>query len=223
MYYTIQIQGHLDPSWHDRFGGLGIEQQETGTTLLSGMVPDQAALHGVLLQVVRLGLTLLSLETRAGNKELGEYMKQSWEDFALAEPELSAFGETRLKSGPAFLATVRADGMPRVHPVTPIIGEGHLLLFMEPTSPKGHDLQRGSGYALHCLVSSDDGGEGEFRLTGHAHFTDSPAMRELATTYGYSPQDRYILCELTVESAFSTVYPNTGKPVRKSWKSEQGS
>ncbi|WP_338252476.1 hypothetical protein [Dictyobacter halimunensis] len=39
----------------------------------------------------------------------GEHMRQSWQDFALAEPELSAFGETRLKSGPAYLATVRAD------------------------------------------------------------------------------------------------------------------
>jgi hypothetical protein len=63
MYYTIQIQGHLNLSWQDRFGGLCIEQQETGTTLLSGTLPDQAALHGVLLQIVRLGLTLLSLET----------------------------------------------------------------------------------------------------------------------------------------------------------------
>ena len=63
MYYAIRVQGHLSPSWQDRFGGLCIEQQETGTTLLSGTLPDQAALHGVLLQIVRLGLTLLSLET----------------------------------------------------------------------------------------------------------------------------------------------------------------
>jgi hypothetical protein len=148
---------------------------------------------------------------------------QSWQDFALAEPELSAFGEARLTCAPAYLATVRADGMPRVHPVTAIIGEGHLFLFMEPTSPKAHELQRGSGYALHCWVSSNDGGEGEFRLTGHAHLTDGPAMRELATTYGYPPQDHYILFELTVESAFSTVYSDTGEPIRKRWKSKQGS
>jgi hypothetical protein len=63
MYYAIRVKGHLDPSWQDRFGGLCIDQQETGTTLLSGTLPDQAALHGVLLQIVRLGLTLLSLET----------------------------------------------------------------------------------------------------------------------------------------------------------------
>ena len=63
MHYHIRIQGHLDSGWQDRFWGLCIEQQETGTTLLSGMLPDQAALHGVLLQISRLGLVLLSLET----------------------------------------------------------------------------------------------------------------------------------------------------------------
>ena len=62
MHYTLRVQGHLDPSWQDRFGGFRIEQQEAGTTLLSGSLPDQAALHGVLLQIVRLGLVLLSLE-----------------------------------------------------------------------------------------------------------------------------------------------------------------
>jgi hypothetical protein len=146
-------------------------------------------------------------------------MKQSWQDFALAEPELSAFGEARLKSGPAYLATVRADGMPQVHPVTPIIGEGHLFLFMEPTSPKGHDLQRGSGYMLHCLVRSNDGGEGEFWVAGHALLTANTAMRELAATYGYEPKEHYILFELSVEKAFSTIYSGTGgEPIRKRWK-----
>jgi hypothetical protein len=63
MHYRIRVQGHLDSSWQDRFGGLRIEQQETGTTLLEGALPDQAALHGVLLQITRLGLTLLSLSS----------------------------------------------------------------------------------------------------------------------------------------------------------------
>ena len=63
MHYVLRVQGHLDPSWSDRFGGLRIEQQAVSTTLLSGTLPDQAALHGVLLQIIRLGLTLLSLET----------------------------------------------------------------------------------------------------------------------------------------------------------------
>ena len=62
MYYHIRVQGHLDPGWQHRFAGLQIERQEAGTTLLAGALPDQAALHGVLLQIVRLALTLLSLE-----------------------------------------------------------------------------------------------------------------------------------------------------------------
>jgi hypothetical protein len=65
MHYRIRVQGHLDPSWQHRFEGLRIEQQEAGVTLLVGTLPDQAALHGVLLQIIRLGLVLLSLETSA--------------------------------------------------------------------------------------------------------------------------------------------------------------
>jgi hypothetical protein len=63
MRYRIRVQGHLDHSWQDRFEGLRIEHEGAGTTLLSGSLPDQAALQGVLLQIIRLGLTLLSLET----------------------------------------------------------------------------------------------------------------------------------------------------------------
>jgi hypothetical protein len=74
MHYRICIRGHLDPSWQERVAGLRLEQQEAGTTLLSGELPDQAALHGVLLQITRLGLTLLSLETSEapGGQETAE-------------------------------------------------------------------------------------------------------------------------------------------------------
>jgi hypothetical protein len=63
MHYHIRVQGHLDPGWQDRFEGLRVEQQEGGATLLSGDLLDQAALYGVLLQLIRLGLVLLSLDT----------------------------------------------------------------------------------------------------------------------------------------------------------------
>ncbi len=147
-------------------------------------------------------------------------MNFSWQDFADAAPELAAFGVLRFMAGPAYLATVRPDGLPRVHPVTPIIAAGHLLLFMEPTSPKGKDLQRGSGYALHCGVADNNGGEGEFSVTGHALLVSAEALRELAARYGYPPRDSYILFELSVESAFSTTYPGGGPPLRNRWKVE---
>ena len=77
MHYLIRVQGHLDPNWQHRFEGLRIEQQEAGDTLLSGTLPDQAALHGMLLQIIRLGLTLLSLETSEALD--GEEMKDQRE------------------------------------------------------------------------------------------------------------------------------------------------
>jgi hypothetical protein len=63
MHCHISVQGHLDPSWQEWLGGLTIRHQDTGTTLLTGSLPDQAALHGVLGTLRRLNLSLLSLET----------------------------------------------------------------------------------------------------------------------------------------------------------------
>jgi hypothetical protein len=63
MRCSIRIKGHLDPSWQDWFGGLEMVQQEDGTTLFSGSLRDQAALHGILTKMRGLSLTLLSLST----------------------------------------------------------------------------------------------------------------------------------------------------------------
>jgi len=62
MHVMIRIQGHLDPSWQEWLGNLQIVHEEEGTSRLSGTLPDQAALYGVLQKLDRLSLTLLSLE-----------------------------------------------------------------------------------------------------------------------------------------------------------------
>lgn len=62
MQYQIEVKGHLDSSWESWFAPLHIRHLEAGTTTLSGPLPDQAALYGVLLKIDRLGLTLLALE-----------------------------------------------------------------------------------------------------------------------------------------------------------------
>ena len=144
----------------------------------------------------------------------------TWKTFAAAEPELAAFGAQRFGGGVAYLATVKADGAPRLHPVTPIVGEEQLFLFMEPTSPKGHDLRRDGRYALHCAVRDSEGGEGEFLVSGRATFVEDPSLRaEAVRSASYTPQERYILFTLTVESAQATVYSESG-PVRRRWKKE---
>ena len=60
MVYQIRIKGHLGPQWTDWFGGLTITLEESGETLLTGPVVDQAALHGLLKKVRDLGMPLIS-------------------------------------------------------------------------------------------------------------------------------------------------------------------
>jgi hypothetical protein len=140
----------------------------------------------------------------------------SWAEFAHQAPEMAAFGAARFRSGVAYLGTLRADGSPRVHPVTPILGE-QLYLFMEPTSPKGKDLQRDGRYTLHCSVANSDGGEGEFYVRGHAVQTTDPLLRAQAVqAASYTAQDRYILFVFSIEFAFMNTYPD-GKPNPQRW------
>ena len=60
MIYQIRIEGHLGPRWTAWFGGMTITLEESGDTLLTGAVVDQAALHGLLKRVRDLGMPLIS-------------------------------------------------------------------------------------------------------------------------------------------------------------------
>src|SRR5687768_4144196 len=59
--YEIRIKGHLEQRWANWFEGLSITLVESGDTLLTGPVVDQAALHGLLRKVRDLGLPLVSV------------------------------------------------------------------------------------------------------------------------------------------------------------------
>ncbi len=59
--YQIRIEGHLSGEWTEWFGGLTITLEENGDTLLTGLVSDQAALHGLLKRIRDLGMPLVSV------------------------------------------------------------------------------------------------------------------------------------------------------------------
>jgi hypothetical protein len=60
-YCEIKIKGHLDPDWSDWFAGLTLAHLETGESILSGPLPDQAALHGLLERIRDLNIPLVSV------------------------------------------------------------------------------------------------------------------------------------------------------------------
>jgi hypothetical protein len=60
-WYRIRLHGRLDTRWSEWLDGMEITYDNDGTTVLSGPVVDQSALHGLLARLRDLGLPLISL------------------------------------------------------------------------------------------------------------------------------------------------------------------
>jgi len=129
----------------------------------------------------------------------------SWGEFERADPELSAFGRARLAGTVAFLATLRADGGPRVHPVSLWFAADRCLVRMYPSSPKVRDLERNDRYAVHSLITDDEGTAGEFAMRGAARGLADPDVLGLVNA-GKNDPERYVVFELDVGDAIGTTY-----------------
>jgi hypothetical protein len=135
----------------------------------------------------------------------------SWSAFARLEPDLARHAEERLGAAPCFLATIRRDGWPRVHPVGPFtLREGELIVTMYPTSPKAHDIRRSARYALHGPAEDTEGGGGEVLITGMA-IGREPTQADKAKGY--------IIFELLVGEVLATTYDagDNYRPIRRRW------
>ena len=66
--YHIRLKGHLADHWSAWFDNLAISNEANGEALLHGALPDQAALHGVLIKIRDLGLPLLAVTTVAADE-----------------------------------------------------------------------------------------------------------------------------------------------------------
>jgi pyridoxamine 5'-phosphate oxidase-like protein len=153
-------------------------------------------------------------------------MMASWSEFEERAPEMASAGKKLLyQHGPglAFLATVRKDGAPRLHPICPTVVEGSLYALILPSSPKFSDLKRDGRYALHTFppVEVDD----EFLVMGRAQFIDDAALasrvREDQKARGMTSTEDEGLFRFDIERVMHAKYPGghgTWPPKYTVWK-----
>ncbi|GAB7049371.1 pyridoxamine 5'-phosphate oxidase family protein [Catenuloplanes indicus] len=126
----------------------------------------------------------------------------TWTAFATSQPGLAAAIRTLMQQygpGLGYLATVRSDGGPRVHPVSPVITDEGLFCFIVD-SPKRRDLDRDGRYALHSFPPEDS--DDEAYLAGHAHpVTDTARITRLAGDLRAEPHVDWRLYEFTIDVA----------------------
>ena len=139
-----------------------------------------------------------------------------WADLETENPDLAESGRSiiyQFKVGLGYLATLRKDGGPRVHPVCPVIVFGGLFVFIGNQSPKLHDLLRDGRYALHAFPKPEI--DDEFYVSGVAMPERDASVRDVVyTTYtatgAFTEDDT--LFELFLERALYAKYKS-----RPSW------
>ena len=60
--YEIRVEGHLGDSWSPWLEDMDSRRKDSGETVLSGPLPDEPALHGVLAKIRDLGLPLVAVQ-----------------------------------------------------------------------------------------------------------------------------------------------------------------
>jgi hypothetical protein len=150
----------------------------------------------------------------------------TWDQFAKVRPDLAKIGRSLLPPcGIAYLGTARRDGAPRVHPVCPVFGGGHLFVGIGPTSPKQQDLRRDPRCVLHALPGPDDA---EFVIRARAIEVSDPGQRAqfhaACREAGVNVEADGPAFELMIDRIDTTVWENCGRPdtrpIRDRWTAD---
>jgi hypothetical protein len=134
----------------------------------------------------------------------------TWNDAATAAPDLAHDVRTRFEAtGLGFLATLRADGSPRISGIEPSFWEGDLWLGMMPGSRKARDLLRDPRCALHAASVDKEVKEGDARVSGLAlEVVDDDVKRRMGAAFaedtGFDPNEHgpFHLFKLDITEVF---------------------
>jgi hypothetical protein len=138
------------------------------------------------------------------------FAMRRWNEFAAESPGMAQAGHAliyQFRVGLGYLATVRRDSGPRVHPVCPVIASGGLYVFVGNQSPKLHDLLRDGRFALHSFPNPEV--HDEFYVSGRVRRVDDPEIRKIihdayTATGAFTTDDT--LFELWLERALHAKY-----------------
>jgi len=122
--------------------------------------------------------------------------------------------------GEAFLATVAANGTPRIHPLNVGVRDGRLLVFVQAHSAKARDLELNQHYALHA--HQDAAHPHEFMVRGQARLVTDPAVRAAAAAdWFFTVSVAYPLYELLIGQALlgERETASDWPPRYRSWRS----
>jgi len=150
----------------------------------------------------------------------------TWGELERAQPATAELLRSLLGWIPiAYLATVRRDGSPRVHPVCPVLAGDGIYVAVAGTSapqpsPKRFDLARDGRYALHAMPGKRDD---EFYVTGRARLVEDAAERRLVVEAAkHHIRDDDWVFELCIDYAMTARWENRGQPdtypVRTHWR-----
>ena len=143
---------------------------------------------------------------------------KSWKEFSLEEPELANLGKRAIVQsrgcvGLGFLATLRKDGAPRLHPVSLVFVDDHLFIFIPPKSPKCGDLKRDGRYALQAFPPLENENCQEFYISGVAQCISDPSTRQdIIAQTGIYVEEHEQLFELLLDRAMYTTLADQGSP-----------
>ena len=140
----------------------------------------------------------------------------AWAELESQDPELAAFGRERFEGRVVFHATLRRDGAPRLHPVSPWFGAGLLLVGFRARSPKNDEVAIDGRYAMHSAIDAGDheGEAGEFLVLGWMERVTSDHPGAAARPYEALYELAIYAC--SVEEAVGTTYPDDA-PVYRRW------
>jgi hypothetical protein len=148
----------------------------------------------------------------------------TWDDAATAAPELAEKVQRRFEAtGLALLATLRADGSPRISGVEPWFWSGELWMGMMHGSRKALDLIRDPRFSLHAATVDKDVREGDARVSGRAVEIDDAETKQavgdaLAEITGFDAEAHgpwHLFRSEVTEVVF--VQPGDGALVIESW------